>query len=111
VLTGCGAALVAGLFPIDILGELVSIGTLLAFVTVCIGVLVLRHTQPALPRACRVPAPWFTCPAGVLVCGFLMYSLPTDTWMRLLAWTVLGFVVYFLYGHRRSAMRATANRA
>ncbi len=105
LLTGCAAAVVAGLFPIDILGELVSIGTLLAFVTVCIGVLVLRHTRPDLPRPFRVPAPWLVCPAGVLVCGFLMYSLPTDTWVRLVVWTLLGFVVYFLYGHRRSALR------
>lgn len=105
LLTGAAAAVIGGLFPIDLLGEMVSIGTLMAFVTVCIGVLVLRYTRPDLPRAFRVPLAWLICPAGVLVCGGLMYSLPADTWLRLGIWTVIGFGVYFAYGHRRSALR------
>ena len=68
LITGALAALIGGLFPVTILGELVSIGTLLAFTTVCIGVLVLRYTRPDLPRPFKVPAPWFVCIAGALVC-------------------------------------------
>lgn len=105
LLTGVCAAVVAGLFPIDILGELVSIGTLMAFVTVCLGVLVLRYTRPDLPRPFRVPLPWLTCLGGVAVCGGMMYSLPADTWIRLVVWTLLGFTIYFSYGVRHSALR------
>jgi len=105
LVTGFGAALVAGLFPIDLLGEIVSIGTLLAFVTVCIGVLVLRYTRPDLHRPFRVPRPWFVCVAGAVVCGGMMLSLPRDTWWRLVIWTLIGFVIYALYGYRHSALR------
>lgn len=105
LVTGVGAAVVAGLFPIDILGEIVSIGTLLAFVTVCIGVLVLRYTRPDLHRPFRVPRPWFVCVAGAVVCGGMMLSLPHDTWLRLLVWTALGIAVYFFYGYRHSRLR------
>jgi APA family basic amino acid/polyamine antiporter len=87
------------------LGELVSIGTLLAFVMVCLGVLVLRYTKPNQYRPFKVPAPWFTCLAGVAVCGFLMYSLPIDTWIRLLVWTVIGVVIYLSYGRKHSVLR------
>lgn len=105
LLTGVCAAAVGGLFPIDILGELVSIGTLMAFVTVCIGVLVLRYTRPELPRPFKVPAPWLICLGGVAVCGGMMYSLPADTWVRLVVWTLIGFAIYFSYGIRHSALR------
>jgi APA family basic amino acid/polyamine antiporter len=83
----------------------VSIGTLLAFTTVCIGVLVLRYTRPDLKRPFKVPAPWFVCTAGALVCLGMMVSLPPDTWLRLLAWTAIGFLIYFLYGFRHSELR------
>lgn len=105
VLTGVIAALVGGMFPIGVLGELVSIGTLTAFVTVCIGVLVLRKTRPELPRPFRVPWPWFTCLGGVLFCGGMAAFLPGDTWLRLVIWTVVGVVIYFAYGYRHSALR------
>jgi basic amino acid/polyamine antiporter, APA family len=105
LITGTLAALIAGLFPVTILGELVSIGTLLAFATVCIGVLVLRYTRPDLRRPFRVPAPWFVCIAGALVCFGMMLSLPHDTWVRLLVWTALGFAIYFFYGFRHSELR------
>jgi APA family basic amino acid/polyamine antiporter len=105
LITGTLAALIAGLFPVTILGELVSIGTLLAFTTVCIGVLVLRYTRPDLPRPFRVPAPWLVCISGALICAGMMASLPHDTWIRLLVWTVLGFAIYFFYGFRHSALR------
>ncbi len=81
------AAIIGGLFPVGILGELVSIGTLRAFVTVCIGVLVLRKTRPDLPRPFRAPWPWFTCIGGALVCGYMMVSLGAATWWRLIIWT------------------------
>jgi len=105
LITGSLAALIAGLFPVTILGELVSIGTLLAFATVCIGVLVLRYTRPDIKRPFKVPAPWFVCIAGALICAGMMASLPPDTWLRLLVWTAIGFLIYFVYGFRHSELR------
>lgn len=104
VITGTLAAIIAGLFPVDILGHLVSIGTLLAFVTVCLGVLVLRVKRPDLHRPFKTPLPWFTCIAGAAVCGGMMYSLPNDTWVRLAIWTVIGVSVYFFYGAKHSKL-------
>ncbi len=106
VVTGVSAALIGGLFPVGLLGHLVSIGTLAAFVTVCIGVLVLRRTRPDLPRPFRTPAPWFTCIAGALVCGLMMVSLGLATWIRLVVWTAIGVLVYAMYGYRHSCLRA-----
>ena len=99
------AALIAGLLPLDVLGELISIGILLAFAVVCIGVLVLRYTRPNTPRPFRVPWAPFTCVAGALVCGGMTYFLPADTWWRLLVWTILGFSIYAAYGYRHSRQR------
>jgi APA family basic amino acid/polyamine antiporter len=106
VITGALACFFAGIFPIDVLGELVSIGILLAFTAVCAGVLVLRRTMPDTPRPFRVPAATLTCTAGVLVCLGLTLFLPRDTWIRLLIWTLVGFVVYALYGYRHSRCRS-----
>ena len=108
VVTGVFAALIGGVFPVGILGHLVSIGTLAAFVTVCLGVLVLRVTRPELPRPFRAPAPWFTCIAGALVCGAMMLSLGADTWWRLAVWSVIGLLVYVGYGYRHSKLRPSA---
>jgi APA family basic amino acid/polyamine antiporter len=105
LITGSLAALIGGLFPVTILGELVSIGTLLAFTTVCIGVLVLRYTRPDIKRHFKVPAPWFVCVAGALICAGMMISLPPDTWLRLLVWTAIGFAIYFFYGFKHSELR------
>jgi len=105
LITGTLAALIGGLFPVTILGELVSIGTLLAFTTVCIGVLVLRYTRPDLKRPFRVPAPWIVCIGGALICSVMMLSLPQDTWWRLGIWTAIGLLIYVFYGFRHSALR------
>jgi basic amino acid/polyamine antiporter, APA family len=111
VITGVAAAVIGGLFPVKILGELVSIGTLAAFVTVCIGVLVLRRTRPDLPRPFRTPWPWFTCIAGAVVCGVMMVSLGPATWARLLIWTLIGVLIYAFYGYQHSGVRKAANGA
>jgi APA family basic amino acid/polyamine antiporter len=104
--TGISAAIIGGLFPVRILGELVSIGTLMAFVTVCIGVLVLRKTRPDLPRPFRAPAPWLTCIGGALICSAMMISLGAATWLRLVVWTAVGVGVYVCYGYKHSRVRA-----
>jgi APA family basic amino acid/polyamine antiporter len=105
VVTGSLAALVAGVFPLRLLGDLISIGTLLAFVVVCVGVLVLRQRRPELPRPFRVPGyPWVPI-AGVIVCSALMVNLPLDTWIRLAVWLALGLLTYARYGWRYSSLR------
>ncbi len=105
IITGVIAAFFAGVFPIDVLGELVSIGILLAFTAVCAGVLVLRRTLPEAPRPFYVPFAPLTCTAGVLVCLGLTLFLPHDTWMRLVIWSAVGFAIYFGYGFWHSRLR------
>ena len=94
----------AGLLPIGLLGELVSIGTLLAFVIVCAGVLVLRYSDPDIPRPFRTPLVPLVPGLGILSCAYLMYGLPLDTWARLIIWMVIGLVIYFLYGRFHSKL-------
>jgi APA family basic amino acid/polyamine antiporter len=101
IITGFFAALLAAVFPLDILAELVSVGTLLAFVAVCGGIMILRITTPKAKRTFRTPAVWFVAPAGVATCVLMMVSLfrsSPDTGSRLVLWTVLGLVIYFVYG-------------
>lgn len=113
ILTGSVAAVVAGLFPIDILGELVSIGTLLAFVIVCAGILVLRRRRPDLPRPFRTPLVPLVPILGIASCLGLMLSLPSSTWIRLIVWMAIGLIIYFSYSRTRStiAMAAAASGA
>jgi APA family basic amino acid/polyamine antiporter len=105
ILTGCTAAIVSGLFPINILGELVSIGTLLAFVIVCVGVLVLRYRHPEIPRVFRTPWVPFVPMAGAFVTLFQMVFLPIDNWIRLFVWMAVGIVIYFFYSRKHSRLR------
>ena len=111
IVTGVIAAVFAGLFPLDVLGELISIGILLAFTAVCAGVLVLRRTQPDTPRPFRVPVAPLTCIAGVVVCLSMTLALPHDTWIRLAVWSAIGAAVYFGYGYKHSRLRETNNAA
>ncbi|VVB87941.1 Amino acid permease [uncultured archaeon] len=106
ILTGIVAMVVAGLFPIEILGALVSIGTLLAFAIVCLSVLVLRRTQPDLPRPFKTPfVPWVPV-LGALFSFVQMAALPVDTWLRLLIWMGIGLVIYFSYSRRHSKVQS-----
>jgi APA family basic amino acid/polyamine antiporter len=105
LITGVAAATFAGLLPIGILGELVSIGTLIAFIVVCLGVLVLRYTRPDLPRPFRVRAVWFNAPMGVVFCAGMAASLPAETWWRLVLWSAAGIAVYLFYGYSHSRLR------
>jgi len=101
--TGTIIALLAGLTPIAVLSQLVSIGTLLAFVLVSIGVMVLRRTAPDVPRPFRTPWVPFVPIAGAVVCLAQMVGLPIATWERLFIWLVMGLVVYFTYSRRKRA--------
>lgn len=98
-------AVIAGLAPISKVAELVNIGTLTAFTFVCAGIIILRKTQPHLPRPFKTPFSPFIPALGVLFCGYLMYSLPWITWLRFLIWTAIGVVIYFGYGIRHSVLR------
>lgn len=102
IITGVGVAAMAGAFPIGVLGELVSIGTLLAFCLVCLGVLVLRYVRPEVPRPFRAPGMPVTAILGFAVCLVQMISLPLDTWLRLIIWMALGLAIYFLYSRHHS---------
>ncbi|MGI8510133.1 MAG: amino acid permease, partial [Gemmatimonadaceae bacterium] len=102
ILTGTVCALVSGFTPIGVLGQLVSIGTLLAFVLVCVGVVLLRRSAPGINRPFRTPwVPWVPA-LGVVVCVAQMIALPGETWIRLVIWLLAGLSIYFFYGHRHA---------
>ncbi len=104
LIVGGIVAVLAAFFPMGTLEEMVNIGTLFAFVLVCVGVIVLRRTRPDLPRGFRVPLVPFVPIVAVLACGWLMLNLSVETWIRFLVWMAIGVVVYFAYGHRKSVL-------
>jgi len=95
----------AGFVPISDLGHMVSIGTLFAFTLVCLGVMILRKTMPDLPRAFRTPLVPFVPIMGIIVCLYLMYALPVESWWRLAIWLIIGVAIYFTYGKNNSKLR------
>jgi APA family basic amino acid/polyamine antiporter len=105
IFTGIAVGLATGILPLQLLGQLVNIGTLLAFVLVCLGVLVLRRTRPDLDRPFRTPWVPFVPIMGILCCAGLMMTLPMDTWLRLLVWLLIGFAIYFGYGRKHSILQ------
>ncbi len=104
ILTGIMVAALSSLVPLRILADLTNIGTLLAFVIVCMAVLVMRRTHPQADRPFRVPWVPLVPVLGVLFCLMLMFSLPSENWMRLFVWLLAGFVIYFAYGRRHSTL-------
>jgi APA family basic amino acid/polyamine antiporter len=105
ILTGLFVGTLASFLPLRILAELVNIGTLLAFVIVCAAVLIMRRTDPDLPRPFRAPLFPFVPIAGIAICLLLMFSLPVENWYRLIIWLLIGFLIYFTYGKKHSALR------
>ena len=104
IITGVIVAFFSAVFTVREAGSLCSIGTLLAFVIVSVGILVLRVREPELPRSFKTPAVWFVAPMGAISALYLMYSLPWTTWLRLIVWFVIGIVVYCFYGVHQSKL-------
>jgi APA family basic amino acid/polyamine antiporter len=104
ILTGFGIAAVSGFLPIRLLEEMVSIGTLMAFILVCASVLLLRITRPDVERPFRCPALHVVAPLGILVNLAMMLFLPLDTWLRLVIWLGVGLTFYLIYGIRHSTL-------
>jgi basic amino acid/polyamine antiporter, APA family len=105
IFTGIAVAIATGILPLQLLGQLVNIGTLLAFVLVCAGVIILRKTRPDLERPFRTPWVPFVPIMGIICCLGLMATLPLDTWLRLLVWLAIGFVIYFGYSVKHSLLQ------
>ena len=105
IYTGIAVGLATGLLPLQLLGQLVNIGTLLAFVLVCAGVWILRTKRPDLERPFKTPLVPFVPIMGILCCFGLMLTLPGDTWLRLVVWLIIGFAIYFGYSRRHSVLQ------
>jgi basic amino acid/polyamine antiporter, APA family len=97
-------SIIAGFAPIGLIAEMANIGTLSAFLIAAIGVMVLRFTKPDIPRTFRCPFVWLIGPLAVVSCGYLMYHLPFDTWVRFVVWCAIGCIVYFGYSYQHSAI-------
>ncbi|WP_263381678.1 amino acid permease [Granulicella arctica] len=105
ILAGCLAAVVGSVTPIDDIGKMVNIGTLLAFVIVCIAIIVLRKTDPSRDRPFRTPLVPLVPILGILFNGYMMYKLGVWNWVRLIVWLVIGLVVYFTYSRKHSKLQ------
>jgi basic amino acid/polyamine antiporter, APA family len=104
IIVGSIVAVISGLFPIDLIAELVSIGTLLAFTMVCVSIMILRVKKPDMHRPFKTPFVYFVGIVGAAGCVYLMTSLPGSTWVRLGIWTIIGFSIYFFYGMKNSKL-------
>lgn len=104
ILTGVMVGTLSAVIPLSLLLELVNIGTLLAFVIVCLAVLFMRRVNPDAPRPFRCPLVPTVPILGTLFCGLLMFSLPTANWWRLMVWLALGIVIYYAYGRHHSVL-------
>jgi APA family basic amino acid/polyamine antiporter len=111
LLLGLFIALFAGFVPISVVGEMTSIGTLLAFVLVCIGILIMRKREPDAPRGFRTPWVPLVPILGILTCVLMMVSLPWETWLRLAVWLAIGLAIYYGYGRKHSKLRTEAQAA
>ncbi|WCB36994.1 APC family permease [Gordonia polyisoprenivorans] len=111
MIVGVVVAVIAAVFPIETLEQMVNIGTLFAFILVCAGVLVLRKTRPDLKRGFRVPGSPFVPIVAIVACGWLMINLSVETWIRFVVWMLVGIVVYALYGRRHSVLGLRARAA
>jgi APA family basic amino acid/polyamine antiporter len=110
IITGSVAMIIAGILPIRILGELVSIGTLLAFIIVCISVIILRKTRPEIERPFKTPWVPVIPILGASICFIQMAALPIDTWLRLIIWMAVGFFIYFFYSIKHSKVRLNGDK-
>jgi APA family basic amino acid/polyamine antiporter len=97
-------SLFAAFIPEDIVGEMTSIGTLFAFMLVCAGVWIMRHRRPDLERGFRVPALPVVATLGIIVCGLMILGLGWTNWLRLIAWLIIGLVIYGAYGRKHSSL-------
>ena len=104
--TGIFVGVFSAFFSLDTMAELCNIGTLFAFVLVCVGVMILRHKEPDRPRPFRAPGGVFTPLLGIGFCLYLMMGLDFMTWMRFVSWLVVGLAIYFMYGYKHSRLRA-----
>ncbi|MDB5020340.1 MAG: amino acid transporter, partial [Pedobacter sp.] len=98
-------AVFAAFVPMRVVGEMTSIGTLLAFLMVCVGILILRKTDPDAVRPFKVPLVPLIPILGILTCLLMMVFLPADTWIRLVVWLAIGLAIYFGYGKKNSVLR------
>jgi len=110
VVTGLAVAIPAALLPVRDAAKLVSIGTLLAFVIVCSGILVLRIREPNLPRPFKTPFVWFVAPMGAISAAYLMFYLDIETWLRLVIWLAIGLAIYFLYSRTHSRLAVGSDK-